>query len=75
MGTKIKNATVAIEDSTFYEHSGIRIPSIIRATIVAKLSGKRVSGGSTITQQLIKNTLLTSKRTLTRKIKEWIFAS
>jgi len=74
MGTNIKNATVAIEDSTFYEHNGVRIPSIIRATIVAKLTGKRVSGGSTITQQLIKNTLLTSKRTLTRKIKEWILA-
>lgn len=74
MSTNLKNATVAIEDSTFYQHSGIRIPSIIRATIVAKLTGKRVSGGSTITQQLIKNTLLTSKRTLSRKIKEWILA-
>ncbi len=74
MSIKIKNATVAIEDSTFYEHNGIRIPSIIRATIVAKITGKRVSGGSTITQQLIKNTLLTSRRTLTRKVKEWILA-
>lgn len=74
MSINLKNATVAIEDSTFYQHGGIRIPSIIRATVVAKLTGKRVSGGSTITQQLIKNTLLTPKRTLSRKIKEWILA-
>ena len=73
MGINIKNATVAIEDSEFYQHSGIRVKSIIRATF-ATLSGKRVEGGSTITQQLIKNTLLTSRRTITRKIKEWILA-
>lgn len=74
MGVNIKNATVAIEDSEFYQHKGIRITSIIRATVWAKLTGKRVQGGSTITQQLIKNTLLTQQRTLTRKIKEWILA-
>ena len=74
MGTNIKNATVAIEDSEFYKHKGIRITSIIRATVWAKITGKRVQGGSTITQQLIKNTLLTSKRSVTRKIKEWILA-
>lgn len=74
MGTNIKNATVAIEDSEFYQHKGIRITSIIRATVWAKITGKRVQGGSTITQQLIKNTLLTSKRSVTRKIKEWILA-
>lgn len=74
MGTNIKNATIAIEDAEFYNHKGIRITSIIRATVWAKLTGKRVSGGSTITQQLIKNTLLTPKRTLARKIKEWMLA-
>lgn len=74
MGINIKNATVAIEDSGFYQHSGIRISSIIRATVWAKLTGKRVQGGSTITQQLIKNTLLTKERSLARKIKEWILA-
>ncbi|MEI6581248.1 MAG: transglycosylase domain-containing protein, partial [bacterium] len=74
MGINIKNATVAIEDSEFYQHSGIRVTSIIRATIWAKLTGKSVQGGSTITQQLIKNTLLTSERSVTRKIKEWILA-
>ena len=74
IGTNIKNATVAIEDSEFYEHKGIRISSIIRATIWAKISGKKIQGGSTITQQLIKNTLLTSNRSVTRKIKEWIIS-
>lgn len=74
MGTNILNATVAIEDSEFYKHKGIRITSIIRATIWAKLTGKKIQGGSTITQQLIKNTLLTPEVTITRKIKEWILS-
>ena len=74
MGVNIRNATVAIEDSEFYQHKGIRITSIIRATIWAKLTGRKVQGGSTITQQLIKNTLLTSEVSITRKIKEWILA-
>ncbi len=74
MGTNIKNATVAIEDSEFYNHSGIRLTSIFRATIWAKLTGKKVQGGSTITQQLVKNTLLNSNVTLIRKLKEWILA-
>lgn len=73
MGTNIKNATIAIEDSEFYNHKGIRITSIIRAVWTRFLGGK-VQGGSTITQQLIKNTLLTQEKTLTRKIKEWVLA-
>jgi membrane peptidoglycan carboxypeptidase len=68
MGVNILNATVAIEDSEFYKHKGIRISSIIRATIWAKLTGRKVQGGSTITQQLIKNTLLTPEVSLSRKI-------
>jgi penicillin-binding protein 1C len=74
MGINIRNATVAIEDSDFYNHNGIRISSIIRGTIWAKLTGKSIQGGSTITQQLIKNTLLTADRSITRKVKEWILA-
>lgn len=74
ISVNLKNATVAIEDSEFYQHKGIRIKAIIRGTIWAKLTGKKVSGGSTITQQLIKNTLLTSERSISRKIKEWILA-
>lgn len=70
----IKNASIAIEDSEFYQHKGIRVSSIIRATVWTKLTGKKIQGGSTITQQLIKNSLLNSDRTITRKIKEWILA-
>jgi 1A family penicillin-binding protein len=73
MGTNILNATVAIEDSDFYQHNGIRIKAIIRA-VWSNISGGKTQGGSTITQQLIKNTLLTSKVTISRKIKEWILA-
>jgi len=74
MGVNILNSAVAIEDSEFYKHKGIRITSIIRGTIWAKLTGRKVQGGSTITQQIIKNTLLTPEVTISRKIKEWILA-
>jgi len=74
MGSNIKNATVAVEDSEFYNHKGIRITSILRATIWAKITGKKITGASTITQQLVKNTLLNSRQTIGRKIKEWVLA-
>lgn len=73
MGTYSKNATVAIEDSEFYRHNGVRLKSLIRA-VWANMTGGKIQGGSTITQQIIKQTLLTSERTVTRKIKEWILA-
>ena len=73
MGTNIKNATVAIEDSEFYQHNGIRLKSIARA-VLSTATGQKIEGGSTITQQLIKNTLLTQKRSISRKIKEWILS-
>ncbi len=73
MGLNIKNATVAIEDSEFYNHRGIRITSIFRA-VLSNLLGGKTQGGSTITQQLVKNTLLTQDRTYVRKIKEWVLA-
>ncbi len=74
MGLNIKNATVAIEDSEFYNHDGIRIASILRAVLSNLLGNGKTQGGSTITQQLVKNTLLTQKKTYTRKIKEWVLA-
>ncbi len=74
MGGNIKNATIAIEDAEFYNHKGVRISSTVRA-VVSNLSGVGIGGGgSTITQQLVKNTLLTSKRSVIRKIKEWVLA-
>jgi penicillin-binding protein 1C len=74
MGSNIKNATVAIEDASFYNNSGIKITSIIRATLSNLFHVGIGGGGSTITQQLVKNTLLTSKKTIGRKIKEWILS-
>ncbi|HRY62324.1 MAG TPA: PBP1A family penicillin-binding protein [Candidatus Paceibacterota bacterium] len=70
----IKNATVAIEDSDFYNHYGIKPMAILRAVFVNLTSGSKVQGGSTITQQVIKNSILTSEKSYTRKIKEWILA-
>jgi len=66
-------ATVAIEDAEFYSHHGFSPKGIIRAAL-KNLKGNRLYGGSTITQQLVKNALLSPERTLTRKIKEIILA-
>lgn len=74
MGDNIKNATIAIEDQNFYTHKGIRITSIIRSTLINIKEGSFSQGGSTITQQIIKNTLLNKDKTITRKIKEWVLA-
>ncbi len=73
MGDNIKNATIAIEDKDFYTHQGIRVSSIIRAFYANIIKGQS-QGGSTITQQVIKNSLLTKDKSLTRKFKEWILS-
>ncbi len=73
MGANIKNATVAIEDSEFYNHGGIKFTSIVRA-VLSNFFGGNTQGGSTITQQLVKNALLTQQKSYTRKIKEWVLA-
>lgn len=70
----IKNATVAIEDSEFYQHSGIRPLSFLRAVLANIQTGSFGQGGSTITQQVVKNSLLTTEKRVSRKIKEWILA-
>lgn len=74
MGENIKNASISIEDEHFYSHNGIRPTSILRAVLANIASGSFSQGGSTITQQIIKNTLLNTKKTPTRKIKEWVLA-
>lgn len=66
-------ATIAIEDRTFYQNPGFNVQAMIRAAW-GNLRGEPLQGGSTITQQLIKSTLLTPERTLERKIKEVILA-
>lgn len=70
----IRQATIAAEDDQFYEHHGLDFKGIIRGVIVKPLSGSRAQGGSTITQQLIKNSILTPERTLQRKVKEAVLA-
>ncbi len=70
----IKDATVSIEDARFYEHNGIRPLSFIRAVFANLLSFSYSQGGSTITQQVVKNALLTKEKLISRKIKEWVLA-
>ncbi len=70
----IKKATIAIEDRDFYNHIGISPRGILRSVFVALTSGSASQGGSTITQQVIKNALLTREKTISRKIKEWVLA-
>jgi penicillin-binding protein 1C len=74
MGDNVKNALVAIEDDAFYEHNGIRLKSIARAVISNITPGGLTQGGSTITQQIVKNTLLTSEKRISRKIKEVVIS-
>ncbi len=76
---QVRNATVAIEDASFYDHGGISIRGITRAIlkdilIVLQLSDGYTQGGSTITQQVVKNTILTGKKSPVRKIHEMILA-
>lgn len=69
----LRNATIAIEDKNFYSNAGFDLVAIIRAAL-ADASGNSFQGGSTITQQLIKSTLLTPQPTLERKIKEIVLS-
>jgi 1A family penicillin-binding protein len=70
----VKQATIAVEDERFYEHSAFDWRSIARALGVDILSGGIEQGGSTITQQLVKNAFLTPEQTPSRKIREIILA-
>ncbi len=74
MSDVTKAATIAVEDQNFYQHRGIHFRAIARAAIYDILGRSVSQGGSTITQQLIKNTVLTPERTFTRKAKEVILA-
>lgn len=72
----LKNATIAIEDDNFYNHHGIEPMAIMRAVLANFQQGNLLGGqgGSTITQQVIKNSILQKEKTVTRKVKEWILA-
>ncbi len=69
----MREATIAIEDRSFYSHGAVDLKGIARAAISIALK-QQVQGGSTLTQQLVKNSLLSQERTILRKIKEVILA-
>jgi len=71
---EVKQATVSAEDKNFYKHFGIDFTSIVRAVFVDIFKGGYAQGGSTITQQFVKNALLSPKKTIDRKIKELILS-
>src|ERR671914_929502 len=66
----VRNAVIAIEDQRFHDHSGLDLRAVLRAAYVDATSGRVVEGGSTITQQLVKQVYLTDETTLNRKINE-----
>lgn len=74
MGENIKHAVISIEDEKFYTHGGIKVTSIVRAMLSNLVNGSFSQGGSTITQQIVKNTLLNSNKNVVRKLKEWVLA-
>jgi len=71
---KLVEGLIAMEDTQFFEHKGINPDAIIRAGIKDIKAGAFVEGGSTLTQQLIKNKILSNEKKLARKIKEAILA-
>lgn len=68
------NAIVAVEDNAFFRHHGLNFKGLIRMVLVNLRNMKLVQGGSSITQQLVKNFYLSSERTIRRKAKEAIMA-
>lgn len=70
----LKQATIAVEDKDFYNHKGFDFLTILRIPYNYVFKQGRVIGGSTLTQQLVKNVLLTNERTVTRKFKEFVLS-
>jgi len=69
----LKNAIIAAEDGDFYQHSGVKLTSLLRATY-GEVTGQSLGGGGTITMQVVRNYVLNFERTYERKIKEIILA-
>jgi 1A family penicillin-binding protein len=69
----MQQATIAIEDKDFYSHHGFSFRGIVRA-INSDIKGEQLQGGSTITQQLVKNTLLSPEKTFKRKVRELLLS-
>ena len=72
--TFLQQAVVAVEDARFYEHGGIDLRGIARAAVKDVVKRRLAEGGSTITQQLIKNRYLSGEKTIDRKLKEGVLA-
>ena len=70
----LQNAVIAVEDKTFWTNDGIDLNGVFRAAVRNISSGQIVQGGSTITQQLVKERILSSKRDVHRKLKEILLA-
>lgn len=70
----LRDATIAIEDKDFYSHRGISITGLVRSAIVDILAGEKRQGGSTITQQFVKNAVLSREKAYSRKLKEIILS-
>jgi 1A family penicillin-binding protein len=70
----MKQATIAIEDKTFYEHHGINWLRIVKAVYVDVIQHRKAQGASTLTQQLVKNAILTNEKSWERKLKEFLLA-
>ncbi len=71
----MRKATIAIEDRRFFDHGGIDLEGIVRAAVADIRAGRVVEGGSTITQQLVRNLYISNERTVTRKLKEACLAT
>lgn len=66
----LQAATISIEDRRFFQHKGVDVEAVLRALYINIQKGRIEEGGSTITQQYVKNTFITPEKTLTRKVKE-----
>ncbi len=71
---RLVNAFISAEDSTFFEHSGVNLLAMLRGTVWNAVRGRRMTGGSTITQQTVKNMLTGNERSAERKVREAILA-
>ena len=69
-----KNAIVTIEDAEFYEHNGVKPIAFLRSALANIKTMSFSQGGSTLTQQVVKNSVLTTEKKITRKLKEWVLA-
>jgi len=70
----LQKALIAVEDARFYEHGGIDMRGVARALVKDMMKGRMAEGGSTITQQLIKNKFALAEKTITRKVREGLLA-